>query len=134
MFIISDPTGKIPYRHRSGDIETAADIIVGITGEERDYELSQHIMSDMVWGDTYDNGRYHIECTSEEAEKQHNTKCEYCEGGKALVTDKTNDQGITMQYPNRLIAYGYDIHGTGSNGLVARINYCPMCGKKLKGE
>ena len=22
----------------------------------------------------------------------------------------------------------------GSNGLVVRINYCPMCGKKLKGE
>ena len=31
-------------------------------------------------------------------------------------------------------AYGYDIHGSGSNGLISKINYCPMCGKKLKGE
>lgn len=60
--------------------------------------------------------------------------CEYCDGGKPLVIGKTNDQGIAIQYPNRLIAYGYDIHGYGSNGLVARINYCPICGKKLKGE
>jgi hypothetical protein len=60
--------------------------------------------------------------------------CEYCEGGKPLVTGKTNDQGIAIHYPNRLNAYGYDIHGSGSNGLISRINYCPMCGKKLKGE
>lgn len=132
MFIISDPTGKVPFRHHSEDIKTAADIIVGITGEERDYELSQHIMSDMVWGDTYDNGRYHIDCMSEEeAEKLYNAKCEYCEGGKALVIGKTNDQGIAIQYPNRLNAYGYDIHGSGSNGLVTKINFCSMCGKKL---
>lgn len=60
--------------------------------------------------------------------------CEYCEGGKPLEIGKTNDQGIAIQYPNRLIAYSYDIHGSGSNGLVTRINYCPMCGKKLKGD
>lgn len=67
-----------------------------------------------------------------EAKKKESNKCKYCEGGKPLVTGKSNDQGIAIQYPNRLIAYGYDIHGYGSNGLVTRINYCPMCGKKLK--
>lgn len=66
--------------------------------------------------------------------KKENDMCEYCEGGKPLEIGKTNDQGIAIQYPNRLIAYGYDIHGSGSNGLVTRINYCPMCGKQLKGD
>lgn len=58
--------------------------------------------------------------------------CEYCEGGKVLATGKINDQGIAIKYPNSLNTYGYDIHGYGINGLVARFNYCPMCGKKLK--
>ena len=57
--------------------------------------------------------------------------CEYCDGGKPLVIGKTNDQGIAIQFPDRLIAYGYDIHGSGSNGLVTTIKYCPMCGRKL---
>lgn len=63
-----------------------------------------------------------------------NMKCAYCEEGKALVIGKTNDQGIAIQHPNILNAYGYDVHGSGSNGLVTRINYCPMCGRKLKVE
>lgn len=57
--------------------------------------------------------------------------CEFCENGKSLTTGKTNDYGIAIQYPNKLIAYGYDIHGTGSNGLLVKINICPMCGRKL---
>lgn len=57
--------------------------------------------------------------------------CEYCDYGKPLVIGKTNDQGIAIQFPDRLIAYGYDIHGSGSNGLVATIKHCPMCGRKL---
>ena len=57
--------------------------------------------------------------------------CEFCFGGKALVIGKANDVGIAIQYPNRLIAYGYDIHETGSNGIYTRIHYCPMCGRRL---
>ena len=57
--------------------------------------------------------------------------CEFCFGGKALVIDKTNNVGIAIQYPNRLIAYGYDIHGFGSNGIITKIKYCPMCGRRL---
>lgn len=57
--------------------------------------------------------------------------CEYCDGGKPLVIGKTNDQGIAIQFPDRLMAYGYDIHGSGSNGLVTTIKYCPMCCRKL---
>lgn len=57
--------------------------------------------------------------------------CEYCDGGKALTIGKTDDQGIAVQYPNRLIAYGYDVHGPGSNGLSVKIKHCPMCGREL---
>ena len=60
--------------------------------------------------------------------------CEYCHGGKALVIGKTNDYGIALHYPNTLNAYGYDVHGTGHNGLSVSINYCPMCGRYLRKE
>ena len=60
--------------------------------------------------------------------------CEYCHKGVPLVLGKTNDYGIAIQMPNRLIAYWYDVHGSGSNGLIAKIKYCPMCGRELKGS
>ena len=58
-------------------------------------------------------------------------KCFFCEIGMPLATEKDGDQGIEIHYPNILIAYGYDIHGSGSNGISTKINYCPMCGKRL---
>ena len=61
-------------------------------------------------------------------------ECPYCQKGVPLVIGKTNDYGIAIQYPNRLNAYGYDVHGTGSNGLLVRINYCPMCGRRLHSD
>ena len=61
-------------------------------------------------------------------------KCEFCEGGKPLVIGRTNDYGIDIHYPNRLVAYGYCVHGMDSNGLDVLINYCPMCGRDLRGE
>ncbi len=57
--------------------------------------------------------------------------CEYCEGAKPLVIGETDDKGIALKYPNVLNAYGYDVHGYGSNGLSVKIKFCPMCGKKL---
>lgn len=57
--------------------------------------------------------------------------CEFCENGKPLTIGKTNDYGIAIQYPNKLVAYGYDVHGAGSNGLIVQINDCPICGRKL---
>lgn len=59
-------------------------------------------------------------------------KCEFCKSGKPLVIGRTNDQGIAIQHPNILNAYGYDIHGFGSNGISVKINYCPMCGAKME--
>ncbi len=57
--------------------------------------------------------------------------CDFCERGKPLAIGNTNDYGIAIQYPNKIIAFGYDVHGSGSNGLVSKINYCPICGRKL---
>lgn len=61
-------------------------------------------------------------------------KCEFCELGKPLAIGKTNDQGIAIHYPNILNAYGYDIHGFGSNGISVKINYCPICGAEMKSK
>lgn len=61
--------------------------------------------------------------------------CEYCQMSVPLITaENTNDKGIAIQYPNILNAYGYDIHGGGSNGLIVRVNYCPMCGRTLSDD
>lgn len=57
--------------------------------------------------------------------------CEYCQEAKPLAIGQTDDCGIAIQYPNTLNAYGYDVHGSGSNGLNVKINFCPMCGRKL---
>lgn len=63
--------------------------------------------------------------------------CDYCYKAVPLVRGKDDkpgdsDYGIAIQRPNILIAYGYDIHGMGSNGTSVRINYCPICGRKLR--
>ena len=67
-------------------------------------------------------------------EEMNKEYCEFCFGGKALVIDKRNDVGIAIRYPNQLIAYGYDIYGLyglDSNSITIKINYCPMCGRRL---
>ena len=62
-------------------------------------------------------------------------KCDYCYRGKPLVIGKTSDFGISIKDISyvgaSLVAYGYDVHGTGSNGLEVKINYCPICGRNL---
>ena len=58
--------------------------------------------------------------------------CRNCEEAKPLVISENNDKGIAIMYPNKLNAYGYDIHGMDSNGLIVAINYCPMCGRRLE--
>lgn len=66
---------------------------------------------------------------------EESKKCDFCQGGKPLVTGETSDYGISINHISYigpcLHAYGYDVHGTGSNGLTVKINYCPMCGKLL---
>lgn len=62
------------------------------------------------------------------------TMCEYCEKAEPLITGKTNDTGIAIQYPGKLNAYGYNVHGTESNALTVKIKFCPMCGRKLESD
>lgn len=57
--------------------------------------------------------------------------CDYCDGAKPLVIGDTNDKGIAVHNTGKLVAYGYDVHGGGSNGLAVRICFCPMCGKRF---
>lgn len=66
MFIITDPTGKVPFRHRTEDIETAADIVLGITGNELDYEVAKTAMECMSNNDHYTDDRYSITRIDEE--------------------------------------------------------------------
>ena len=64
--------------------------------------------------------------------KEMVNQCEYCTQAVPLVIGNSDDKGICLIYPNYLSAYGYDIHGSDSNGLCVKINYCPMCGRELK--
>lgn len=57
--------------------------------------------------------------------------CKYCDEAVPLVVGKCSDYGIAIIFPNTLIAYGYDVHGAGSNGITTKINYCPKCGKRI---
>ena len=57
--------------------------------------------------------------------------CKYCQEAKPLAIGQTDDRGIAIRYPNTLNAYGYDVHGSCSNGLNVKINFCPMCGRKV---
>lgn len=62
--------------------------------------------------------------------------CPTCGEGYALVTDGTNDCGITLCYTSGsgwgIMAYGYNTHSSGSSKLLAPINFCPTCGRILR--
>ena len=71
-----------------------------------------------------------------EVEDKKQYPCPICEEGYALVTGKTADSGITLCYASssgwNIMAYGYDAHSSGSENLVAPINFCPNCGRILR--
>lgn len=52
--------------------------------------------------------------------------CEYCENGKGLG-DSIKGDGVFIEGS---ILYG--IYDSGYCNCEAEINYCPMCGRKLK--
>lgn len=62
--------------------------------------------------------------------------CPTCDLVQPLVIGKTDDQGIALNNLSgsgwNIHAYGYDVHGSGSNGLLAPINFCPTCGRILR--
>lgn len=62
MFMIT--TKKRSYN--CNDINTAADIILGETGDERDYERIQHIMGNMKFDELFHGEKFVIQCYEEE--------------------------------------------------------------------
>ena len=65
-------------------------------------------------------------------------ECRYCQLGEPFTIGKhdkpnDNDYGISIDCHNYMNAYGYDVHGSGSNSVNVKIHYCPMCGRKLEG-
>lgn len=56
--------------------------------------------------------------------------CKYCE--KNISIKVKEPLGIGIHYPNRLIVRGVDKNGWDTS-IDIKINYCPMCGRKLGG-
>lgn len=60
--------------------------------------------------------------------------CEYCEKGKEICKENRKELGIELNGgKGKLIAYGTDSHNWDIS-VECKINYCPMCGRKLVKE
>lgn len=57
--------------YRCNDIETAADIIFGETGDEQDYERMQYIMGNMKTNELFHGKRMVIPCYKEEDDENN---------------------------------------------------------------
>lgn len=58
-------------------------------------------------------------------------ECEYCEKGKGICKENKTELGIELHSGSgHLVAYGTDKHNWGIS-VQCKINYCPMCGRKL---
>ena len=57
--------------------------------------------------------------------------CEYCEKGRAISKDNVRRLGIELHSAKKkLVIYGIDEQGWDIS-LECKINYCPMCGKRI---
>lgn len=52
--------------HRMNDIDTAADVIMGMTGNDEDYKRTAEIMANMKFGDTFYSETFMIQCIPDE--------------------------------------------------------------------
>ena len=60
--------------------------------------------------------------------------CEYCEKGKGICKEDRKELGIELHGgKGKLIAYGTDSYNWDIS-VECKINYCPMCGRKLVKE
>ena len=101
---VSTRTSSLTYHVH--DIKTGADIIVGITGEVKDYQKAIKIMGNMRFGDSYRNHKYLIECIKEEI-NMNDLQIETCPNcGNEFVEEWNVD---TLGYKT----------------------YCPVCGNTL---
>lgn len=67
----------------------------------------------------------------EELLESKNNMCEYCIEGKAICEENRDELGIELQSgAGYLVAYGLDKMNWDIS-VMAKINFCPMCGRKL---
>lgn len=66
MFLITDPTNKFTYRCACNDIDTAADIILGITKKDEEYWRALTIIGEMKFNESYLGNGFIIECVTEQ--------------------------------------------------------------------
>ncbi len=56
--------------------------------------------------------------------------CEYCDGTGKEINDDTDDNAIYISADHKIVAEIYTgIYG--SYYVQGKINFCPMCGRKL---
>jgi hypothetical protein len=55
--------------YHMNDITTAADVIMGTTGNDLDYKRTAAIMGNMTFGDTFYSETFMIKCVKDEVEK-----------------------------------------------------------------
>ncbi len=53
MFLVTDLTGQFPQETTTGDVKDVADVIIGITGDEREGERVEAIIGQMKFGDEF---------------------------------------------------------------------------------
>jgi hypothetical protein len=77
----------------------------------------------------------------EPEDEKDRQKCKYCESDFPLVTkmiygacSRSLRAGIIIKDPNKLVTYGYNYRGCEDDEISTEINYCPICGRELKGE
>ena len=63
MFIIKFYNSS--YIHHLYDVNTAADVILGLTGDTTEFDRSLAIMGNMRLGEVFFGGSYSIECKHE---------------------------------------------------------------------
>lgn len=64
MFIIHHENSN--RNHISNDIDTAADVLYGLTGREEDYTKIKNIMANMNYGDIFVGDTYEVLCKEDE--------------------------------------------------------------------
>ena len=65
MFLIGDFEGRTSFKHRCNDVDTAADVLYGLTGCYEDYTRAKFILGNMLFEDTFVTRGYYIRCVPE---------------------------------------------------------------------
>lgn len=53
------------WNHHVNDVKTAADIVYGCTGDEKDYERMQNILGNMKFDEVFHGNGFVVQCYNE---------------------------------------------------------------------